>query len=221
MSADERPIERPRTAQAAALTELRRAILRGQLKPGNPIRQDAFAQRLGVSRVPVREALKVLEGEGLVDYTVHRGYQVASLDYEEVAELYYLRRLLETEAIKLATPLINDDDLQEMDRLRASMEALPPDDMEALAQLNRQFHFVVFQAASMPRMAKFIRMLWDASDAYRSIYYADAPAVSRIHEEHRQLQEALEARDADATIEIFNEHRGNLLKFVEGVLSET
>ena len=220
MTDEDSSIERPRTAQAAALTELRRAILRGQLKPGDPIRQDAFAQRLGVSRVPVREALKILEGEGLVDYTVHRGYQVASLDYEEVAELYYLRRLLETQAIKLAIPLISGDDLKEMDRLRATMEALPPDDMEMFAQLNRQFHFVVFQAANMPRMMKFIRMLWDASDAYRAIYYADAPAVSRIHDEHRQLQEAIEARDVDATIEIFNLHRGNLLSFVEGMLSK-
>ena len=96
---------RPRTAQQFVLEELRGAITSGALRPGAPIRQDALAARLEVSRVPLREALKTLEAEGLVVHHVHRGYFVAELSFADLEEIYRIRALLETEAVGRAMEL--------------------------------------------------------------------------------------------------------------------
>ncbi len=209
---------RPRTAQAAALSDVRRQILTGELRPGQRIVQENLASRLGISRVPVREALQHLQGEGLVEYTAHHGYQVAHLDYGDLSELYYLRQLLEAEAIRLAVPVIGDNTLREMDSVRTRMEQLPAEASDEIAELNREFHFMLFRAANMPRLLRFIRLLWESSDAYRAVYYADDKAISNIHVEHKQLQDAIEARDPERVIELFDAHRGNLLQFMEDVL---
>lgn len=93
---------RPPTTQEFVLQELRNAIVRGELPPRQPIRQDAIAQRFGVSRVPLREALKILEAEGQVVYRPHRGYSVAELALSDLLEVYRLRQLLESEAATVA-----------------------------------------------------------------------------------------------------------------------
>ena len=100
-----RPFRRPPTAQEAVLAELRRAIVTGELAPGEQVLQDALAERFGVSRVPLREALKILEGEGQVTYRPHRGYFVAELDVDDLREVYRIRDLLESEAVRVAVPL--------------------------------------------------------------------------------------------------------------------
>ncbi|GAB3908900.1 hypothetical protein GCM10029964_109490 [Kibdelosporangium lantanae] len=96
--------KRPPTAQEFVLDELRRLILTGEMAAGAPIRQDALAERFGVSRVPLREALRTLEGEGQVTYRPHHGYQVANLSMADLLEVYRIRELLETEATRLAVP---------------------------------------------------------------------------------------------------------------------
>src|SRR5438093_12123886 len=85
---------RPPTTQQFVLGELRRAITSGQLRPGTPIRQEALSEQLGVSRVPLREALKTLEAEALVVHEVHRGYFVAELSLEDLREVYRIREIL-------------------------------------------------------------------------------------------------------------------------------
>ena len=93
--------QRPPTAQEAVLVELRGRILRGDLAPGSPLRQEDLAASLGVSRVPVREALRMLESEGHVTYTPHRGYRVPELDLDELDEIYHLRALIEDDLAAL------------------------------------------------------------------------------------------------------------------------
>lgn len=210
---------RPRTAQAVALSDIRRQILTGVLRPGQRIIQDALAARLGISRVPVREALQQLQGEGLVEYMAHFGYQVTSLNYDDIKEIYYLRQVLESDAIRLAIPLLSDVEVEEMSRTRAQMEQLPEWATDQLAGLNREFHFLLFRAAKMPRLLRFIGQLWDASDAYRTLYHSDSAAVAEIHHEHRQLQDAIDARDVDRVIEVFDLHRGGLLEFLQRKLA--
>ncbi|MBL8582662.1 MAG: GntR family transcriptional regulator, partial [Rhizobiaceae bacterium] len=102
---------KPQTAQEAVLYELRRRIVSGEFEPGSQILQDALAEELGVSRVPVREALRTLEGEGQVSYEPHRGYFVVELDLNELVEIYRLRDLLEPEATAKAFPNITKEDL--------------------------------------------------------------------------------------------------------------
>ncbi len=173
------PFRRPPTAQEAVLAELRRTIVTGELKPGEQILQDALAERFGVSRVPLREALKILEGEGQVTYQPHRGYFVTELDVDDLREVYRIRDLLESEAARIAVPLLTDTDL---DRLEAAADdvdrADQSGDLVAMTAANRVFHFTLLEAAKMPRLVRLSRVLWDATDAYRSFYYADPGSSS-------------------------------------------
>src|ERR671926_364153 len=100
---------RPPTSQEAVLGEIRRAIMSRELQPGERVRQEQLAERLNVSRVPVREALKVLEAEGQVTYQAHRGYTVVELSLAELEEIYLARRLLETETTRRAVPRVDAD----------------------------------------------------------------------------------------------------------------
>lgn len=204
------PAKRPPTAQAFALAELRRMIIAGDVGAGQPLRQDALAARLGVSRVPLREAFKVLEGEGQVTYEPHRGYRVAELSLADLLEVYRIRQLLETEAAHAATGRAGEATIQamqdaarEVERSSAGAEILP------MTEANRQFHFALFSAAGMPRLERLIAMLWDATDTYRFIYYGVPTNRQRVEAEHQLIIDALAARDAQLLIRQLDEHRNH------------
>ena len=129
---------RPPTAQQFVLGELRRAITTGRLRPGAPIRQDALAEELQVSRVPLREALKTLQGEGLVRYEAHRGYFVETLSLDDLREVYRIRELLEEEAVRRAVERLADADLDRLEEIQADVErAAAEGDVLAMTTANR------------------------------------------------------------------------------------
>lgn len=166
---------RPPTANEAVLEELRRSIVRGVLPPGAHIRPDELAGRLATSRVPVREALKILEGEGLVLSRPHRGYFVADLSYAELEEIYRIRDLLEREAVRKAVPRMTDADIDAIqDACEAVERAAAAAGIIQMAEANRAFHFGIYQLSKMPRLLRMIRLLWDSSDAYRALYFSSA-----------------------------------------------
>lgn len=208
---------RPMTAQEAVLAELRRLILGGQLAPGEPVRQDAIATDLGVSRVPVREALKILEGEGQVMYRPHRGYFVNELNLDDVKEIYRIRELLEGEALRVGVPKLTDEDLAIM---RACLEEMDETDpgTGGMSEANARFHLTLLKASDMPHLLKHIRLLRDATDAYRSLYYMSAHAVANVRSEHRAIYEAAVARDPDRVIEYANAHRAHTIEALGNVL---
>ena len=213
---DVRP-RRPPTAQEFVLGELRSSIVTGGLHPGEQIRQDALAERLGTSRVPLREALKILEGEGLVTYHPHRGYFVAELSAADLVEVYRIRGLLEDDAVAVAVPLLTDADLAELETALHDVESASGD-LSGIAAANRRFHFLLLQCCGMPRMVRIIGQLWDATDAYRTVYFTDANNRIRIHHEHRAIMDALRARDAARTITLLREHRTHSVETVTDVL---
>ncbi|MQY10090.1 HTH-type transcriptional regulator McbR [Streptomyces sp. RB5] len=207
---------RPPTAQQFVLAEVRSAITSGRLKPGAPIRQDALAARLDVSRVPLREALKTLEGEGLVEHKVHRGYFVTELSLTDLREIYRIRELLEEEAVRRAAPHVDltvlEDIQTEVERTEAA------GDLTAMTAANRRFHFTLFEASGMPRLTRLISTLWDSTDAYRSLYYTQTPNRERVLHEHRAVLTALRAGDIDAAVRWLDEHRAHAVTALEGVL---
>ncbi len=212
---------RPLTAQEAVLEELRRAIMARELKPGERIRQDAVAERLGVSRVPVREALKVLETEGQVAYEPHRGYKVTELDVTELEELYLMRRLLESEAIRHAVPKVDDPLLERLEDLMTQMaEADRANDLTAFIDLNRNFHLLLYERAGMPRLFQTIQVLWQNSDSYRSVFLNDPVARRRVQAEHRPLVEACRAGDVEAAIAVMDTHRNHAVNFLSSMLQD-
>ncbi len=215
------PFARPKTTQEQVLEELRRRILTGAIRPGDPIRPDQLAGELGVSRVPVREALKILEGEGQVRYRAHHGYVLTELDLDDLREIYRARQLLEDEAARAALPRLTDTHLAEMRGLCDEMERLGTDDAAAMAVVNRRFHFVLLEASRMPHLLHHIRLLWNTSDHYRSEYYLDDAHRRAVHEEHRRIVEAAAARDADALIAALDEHRDHAIEGLRTTLEET
>ncbi|WP_433440490.1 GntR family transcriptional regulator [Nonomuraea sp. CA-141351] len=219
MSSDEAR-RRPPTAQQFVLAELRRAITTGRLRPGTPIRQDALAEELQVSRVPLREALKTLEGEGLVTYKAHKGYCVATLSLDDLREVYRIRELLEEEAVRLAVARLTDADLDRLDSAQEEVErAAAAGDVPAMATANRLFHMTLFDRAGMPRLARLIRTLWDTTDAYRSMYYGDAGNRERVVKEHRATLDALRRRAADEAVTTLNVHRDHAVTELESLLT--
>jgi DNA-binding GntR family transcriptional regulator len=197
---------RPLTAQEAVLVQIRQKIL-SSWPPGSPIRQDAVAEEFGVSRVPVREALKILEGEGLLDYVPHKGFIVRPLDPVELKEVYLLREILETEAIRQSVPALRDEHFALMRTAMDELEALSPDKLDAITTANRDFHSAIFFAAPMPRLQHFVRVLRDAADIYRVVLYSDSATLKRTCAEHRAIYAACEARDVDRVIELHDIHR--------------
>ena len=208
---------RPPTAQQFVLGEVRRAITTGELRPGAAIRQEALAERLEVSRVPLREALKTLEGEGLVTYRAHRGYRVVELSMADLREVYRLRELLEAEAVRAAVPLLDEAVFGRLEAAQAEVEqAAEEGAVAAMAAANRRFHFALFEAAAMPRLVRMIGTLWDSTDAYRSLYYAGDENRRHVVAEHRAALAALRAGDAEGAVRWFDRHRAAAVETLAG-----
>ncbi len=211
----------PQTTQQYVLSQVRRAILTGKLAPGAPIRQDTLAEQLGVSRVPIREALKILEGEGQVTYRPRRGYVVAELALEDFLEVYRLRRILEEEAIRQTLGGITDEDVTRLEEAHAEVvRSSRIHDITAMAAANRLFHFTLFEAAGMPRLLRFLNILWDATDVYRSRYYSEESNRDRVDQEHLGIIEAVRARDADELVRRLNEHRDGTVATLREFITE-
>lgn len=207
------PATRPRppartTAQQLALQHIRGLIADGTLKPEQRIRQEQLAAELGTSVIPVREALKTLEAEGQVTYFPHRGFQVARLSAAELDETYEIRRLLEDAIVRLAAPRLDAARFAELERLMDQMEgAGDGQDVTAMIEANRRFHFTIFEAAERPRMVDLVRQLWQATDAYRTLYYSDATARRRVNEEHRRIVAMLREGQVTDVVRLLDEHR--------------
>src|SRR5215467_8361228 len=180
---------------------LRELITDRQLSPGTPLRQRELAEQFDVSYTPVREALRRLESEGLVVTDVHRGATVARTESEEMEENYRILAALEALAGTLAVSKITDPDLTEIESLYRQVAACHPDDSR-LAELNRQFHFRIYECARSPMLLTLMRLLW------RSFPYG--PQSDRPHQEsvrqHAQLVKALKRRDEQQVAAIIQEH---------------
>jgi DNA-binding GntR family transcriptional regulator len=200
-------IAEPERAGGEPLSEvatryLRDAILDGRLRPGTRLRQEAIARELGASRIPVREALRTLENEGLVNLTPRSGARVARLDYAEHAELYRIREELEPLALAESTPRLSDEALAHLRTLKLQIEQSR--DPAVWLVLDRQFHLASYAAAPMSRLLKMIEGFWNTTQQYRRVYYSmvatewapDDPGLPMTHVDHCLLLDAMERRDA-------------------------
>lgn len=210
------------TAQEGVLQELRLQIASGKLSPGQQVIQDSLAASLGVSRVPLREALKVLEGEGQVTYHPHRGYFVADLSVADLVEVYRIRSILEDEALRVGVPLLTDEDIEYLSDILLDVEAAAKTgNVTAVTAANRRFHFAIFDASNMPRLVRMIRNQWDATDAYRGVYFAAPANLQHMNAEHSSMISALAARDVEKAIAQQGAHRENSVTVVSQAINKT
>jgi|tagenome__1003787_1003787.scaffolds.fasta_scaffold20058317_1 DNA-binding GntR family transcriptional regulator len=208
------------TAQQAAVTWLRRAIAEGELAPGDRIGQDAAAARIGVSLIPVREALRALESEGLVTYAARKGYVVTELDLAGLEEIYHLRGLLERDAVERGLPNAADADIDALEVLAdACRKATGEGDVPAALAANRRFHFALYALAGSEQQLRLIRLLWDGTEAYRSIYYGTPAGEEQADRAHQAIVAAARDRDAARCVAELAAHREQALAALRAVLS--
>lgn len=209
------------TALERVTAALRTEILNGTLAPGEQLVQEVIADRHGVSRVPVREALQALNTEGLISYYPNRGYFVTELSVPDLHEVYRLRRVLETEAIEQAVPLLTDEDLDTLQELSDAVDQAAADnDLTGLTAANRRFHFALFDVAAMPRLTKLLRQLWDSSDVYRTVYFRQGTNRERVGREHAQMIDALRRRDTAECVRLHDLHRDHSVAWVTAAISK-
>lgn len=215
------PVPPPLTTPQHALEGLRRAIVSGELRPGSRVPQEDVAAQLGVSVASVREALTVLEQEGQMTYKPRRGYFVTELRVTDLEEIYDLRRVLETRAVRLALPLLDDSALQRMrDAAAECVDAAGEANILAELQANRRFHFSLLGIPDQPHSIRLIRLLWDSTETYRALYYNSARERRRSIEAHDRIIAAVEKHDVKRVIAEQDEHREQALTVLRQILSK-
>lgn len=210
------------TAQARAAAALRDAILEGELRPGQRVSQEAWAERVGVSLIPIREALGQLAGEGLVTYRPRRGYAVTELDLADLEEVYRLRRLLETDALARGVPRATDVDVAALaDAAEACREAMGDGTLAEALAANRRFHDRLHGLAGSAPLARLLDQLWDTTEAYRALYYALPGESAAADRAHAEILAAVAAGDAAAAIAAQDAHRERALVGLRDALSRS
>jgi DNA-binding GntR family transcriptional regulator len=190
-----------------AATLIRGMVFDGILLPGEKVRQVELAERIGVSRSPLREALRTLESEGLLSYEMNRGYVVARLESGDIAEVYRMRALLEHELMRsISRP--GRDVLDALEKHNETMmAAIGHADIAEIMRANRDFHFTIFELSPMKQFRREIARLWQLSEGYRHWWWHIPDAAARIDREHRQIIRTLRRFDLDRLIELCDAHR--------------
>lgn len=209
-----RPSLRARTAHQYVHDTLREAILSGEIRAGSRLVQADIAAQLDVSTTPVREALRDLATEGLVQFDPHRGAIVRELDWEEVREIYQLRQLLEPLAIRLAIGRMSGEELQTANELAQEMESVRSPGR--FVELNRAFHGLFADAARSPRLQSILAGLRDSAAVYVALALRYQPSrMARANVDHRALLDAFEQRDADRAASIELRHLESTMAAIE------
>lgn len=222
------PIETPpshKQLRHVVAEQLRLAILEGRYPPGEWLRQERLAQELGVSQMPVREALKELTAEGLVEHVPYRGVRVVEFSAEDLADLYRHRAFLEGQAAYSAAERITEEELAELQELLQQMQQrLAPEQLSEYRQLNRRFHQKIWEASRRSYIVRTLAQLWDAfptmmwSNYFRTdlapIPERDANDVN----EHECILAALATHDAAQAEQLIRNHIEEALKdLLQGV----
>lgn len=209
------------TAAQHAVESLRHTFIAGELKPGERVRQEEIAERLGISLAPVREALAVLEQEGQLTYRPRRGYFVTELDLDDLDEIYGLRRLVEGRAARGALPQLDADARERIALAAQDCEAaVARGDVTAELEANRRFHFAVLEAPDQIHTMRVVRLLWDSTETYRALYYNDPADRVDSLEAHARIIDALHAGDADHLVAELDAHREAALDRLAMLLTE-
>lgn len=199
----------PRQSLTSAVADkLRDQIIRGEIPEGAQLRQDAIATQYQVSRIPVREALRQLDAEGLIAIVPNRGAVVPALSPTDIEELFSIRALLEPEVLKLSIPHLTDEDFQEADSVlrKYASELRREDHVSAWGRLNWQFHSILYSRANQPRFMAIIRNVNNSGERYTRLQLYLTHGMKRADEEHHQILEFCRKREVTAACKLLRQH---------------
>lgn len=200
------PIQR-QTVASMTLEALRERILRGDFPDGEPLRQDALADEFGVSRIPVREALRQLEAEGLVTFNPHRGAVVSTLSLEEIHELFELRADIECDLLARAIPRMSPEQLDRANEVLDEFDdALAAEEAARWGPLNWQFHAALYAPANRTLTMGVLQKLHQHSDRYFRMQVLIAHGGPAASKEHRTIVGAVARGEIERASELLRAH---------------
>jgi DNA-binding GntR family transcriptional regulator len=200
---------------------MREAILSGEYPPRFPLKVNEVAARSGVSSIPVREALRRLEAERLVESVANKGARVADLSFPELADAYRLRILLEIEAVRLGFPDLTNDEVEGMRRLMDDMSRLWREGRtEDAHEAHRRLHFLVYEKAGSTWLLHVIGSIWDHTERHRRLAMRWGGEPEDLGRYHEELLSALSGRDLDKAIEAVRQHFERPLRLLENRMRE-
>ncbi|MEW9677218.1 GntR family transcriptional regulator [Lentibacillus sp. L22] len=207
------------TLQYKVTTKLREVILKGDFKLGDRLIQEEWASKLGVSRMPIREALRQLEVEGLVSIEPRRGAIVTPISIDDIEEIYQLRALLEGEAVERSLPFLEKKDIDELESLYEEMVKLSnkEKDVETYMNLNTYFHRILRQGCPWRRIHHMIDTLWKGIPLYTPSLLANHLRDS--HKEHKEMLEYIKRNEPKKLRKVMETHilrtRDNLINIIK------
>ena len=184
-------------SSARVAAHLREAILGGKLRPGDRIRQEEVAEQFGASRLPVREALRILAAEGLTELEPHKGARVPRLTRREVEVIYRMRERLEPLALAESLPRLTAADHDQLGQLQQRIE--DNGDLEKFLDLDREFHLLTYRGCPVEPLNSAVTRLWNSTQHYRRSYVAlgGQDRMWLVNAEHRLILDAVVRRDAE------------------------
>ena len=189
---------------------LRNAILTGELSPGERLMEIKLADKLGVSRTPIREAIRKLELEGLVVNTPRKGAEVANISSEDLRDVLEVRRSLEVLAISLACEKMTDENLEllheNIDAFKHSINAKATSD---IASVDVTFHDIIYKSTGNNRLIQILNNISEQMYRYRFEYIKNKESWNRLVEEHMNIYEAIKNRDKDSAVKSILLHIDN------------
>lgn len=200
---------------------LRKAILRGELRPNERLMEMQLANRLGVSRTPVREAIRKLELEGLVVMLPRRGAKVAQITVKSIKDVLEIRRVLEVLAVTKACKNITDDEIVRLKlAFKDFKETVGADDLTKVAESDVEFHEIIYNATNNPKLIGILHHLREQMYRYRIEYIKDKNSHQMLVKEHEEMVNAIINRDAKLAGKIAVKHIDNQEESVMNSISE-
>lgn len=198
------------TKKDIVIEEIRELILTGKLAPGDRLLQDELAEKFNISQTPIREALRVLEAEGVLEHEPHKGVRVAEISISELSEIYQIRAELESLAIREASQKVTTDDIILLKSLIETMNNyIKAGEYKETSVPDYQFHMYIYKLANMPLLFQLIRSLWSKIPSDIRQVFPNSGKSSA--EEHMAILEALEAKDPAMCEEKLRKHMGRVL----------
>jgi len=199
----------PRQSLTSAVAEkLREQIIRGEIPEGAQLRQDAIANQYQVSRIPVREALRQLDAEGLITIVPNRGAVVPALSPEDVEELFTIRALLEPEVLRLSIPELTEDDFVNAESiLRNYIDELRREQhVSSWGRLNWDFHSILYSRANRPHMMNIIRNVNAKGERYTRLQLYLTHGMKRANREHHEILQLCRKREVGGACDLLRQH---------------